>query len=172
MSGAIFTVFPQQQKNILNKIKNRVIIYFHIITSEVKMKKLFSLLIFGFAFTFLFSCATGTALVTGIQRTGTDPNSVIIYTEAPDKYEVIGIVTASSDAGWTEQGDLNYAIEELKKQAAKIGANSIILESVNTSSSGGVISYGVYIPVTAKNVSGKAIYISDEQENAGQDSVF
>ncbi|MDE5580151.1 MAG: hypothetical protein K2I95_01855 [Treponemataceae bacterium] len=110
----------------------------------------------------LSSCASGTALVTGTQRSATNADEVVIYTEAPEKYEVIGIVTASSDFGWTEQGDLNYAVAELKKQAAKIGANGIILESVSTTNSGGVISYGVYIPVTAKNVSGKAIYVAQE----------
>ena len=112
----------------------------------------------------LFSCASGTALVTGTKRPATTPDAVVVYTEAPEKYEVIGIVTASSDAGWTAQGSLDYAIAELKKQAAKIGANGIILESVGTSNSGGVISYGVYIPVTAKNVSGKAIFVESETQ--------
>lgn len=111
----------------------------------------------------LSGCASGTALVTGTQRSAPNADEVIIYTEAPEKYEVIGIVTASSDCGWTEQGDLNCAIAELKKQAAKIGANGIILESVSTINSGGVISYGVYIPVTAKNVSGKAIYVVQKE---------
>ena len=106
------------------------------------------------------SCATGTALVTGIQRPATDPKSVVLYTETPNfEYEVIGIVTASSDAGWTEQEELNYAVEELKRQAAKIGANGVILENVSTSNSGGVFCYGVYIPSTSKNLSGKAIYV-------------
>ena len=113
----------------------------------------------------LISCATasGTALVTGKQRTATNPTNVVVYTEPPKNYEVIGIVTASSDSGWTDQEDLEYAMEELKKQAAKIGANGVILESVGTSNSGGVISYGVYIPVTAKNVSGKAIFVFEEE---------
>ena len=128
------------------------------------MRKNFSCF-FVFLFSLiLFSCATaeGTALVTGTQRPATNADEVIIYTAAPEKYELIGIVTASSDSGWTEQDDLNYAMAELKKQAAKIGANGVILETVGTSNSGGVISYGVYIPITAKNVSGKAIYVSKE----------
>ena len=105
-------------------------------------------------------CATGTALVTGIQRLETDPYSVVLYSDIPNcGYEVIGIVTASSDAGFTEQDKLNYAVEELKHQAAKIGANGIILENVSTSNSGGVYCNGVFIPSTSKNLSGKAIYI-------------
>ena len=132
---------------------------------EEKMKKIIVLLNILFLSTILFiSCATGTALVTGIQREATNPESVVVYTEPPAKYEVIGIVTASSDAGWTEQGDLNYAMAELKKQAAKIGANDVILENIGTSNSGGVISNGVYIPVTAKNVSGKAIFVFSNEE--------
>lgn len=107
----------------------------------------------------MFSCASGTALVTGTQRPAISAEEVIIYTEAPEKYEVIGIITAASDAGMTEQGDMNYAAAELKRQAAKIGANGVILDSVTTTSSGGVISNGVYIPVMAKNLSGKAIYV-------------
>ena len=116
--------------------------------------------------TTLSECATasGTVLVTGKQRPESNPNNIVIYTDAPKEYEIIGIVTASSDSGWTEQEDLNCAMEELRKQAAKIGANGIILESINTSSNGGIISYGIYIPITAKNVSGKAIYVHENRE--------
>lgn len=113
--------------------------------------------------TFIISCASGTALVTGNQRTPTNPDDVTIYTEPPLKYEVIGLVTASSDSGWTEQGDLNYAMAELRKQAAKIGANGVILESVTTSNSGGVMTYGIYSSITSKNVSGKAIFVFDSE---------
>ncbi|MBP3771669.1 MAG: hypothetical protein J6I53_03120 [Treponema sp.] len=129
------------------------------------MKKTFCLIFILALFLSVTSCATadGTALVTGKQRPATNPESVVVYTEAPAKYEIIGIVTASSDSGWTEQGDLDYAMAELKKQAAKIGANGVILESVGTSNSGGVIGYGFYVPITAKNVSGKAIYVFNDE---------
>lgn len=108
------------------------------------------------------SCASGTALVTGVQRPATSPESVILYTEPPANYEVIGIVTASSDSGWTDQGSLEYALKEIKKQAAKIGANGILLENVSQSTSGGVYYYGVYFPSSSQNLSGKAIYIPEE----------
>lgn len=108
------------------------------------------------------SCASGTALVTGTQREATTVESVMIYTEPPTNYEVIGIVTASSNSGMTDQGSLNYAIEELKKQAAKIGANGIILQNVSTSNKGGVYVGNVWVNGTAQNVSGKAIYVSEK----------
>lgn len=122
------------------------------------------LFIFAFSLISLIisSCASGTALVTGTQHPETSPESVVIYTEPPVNYEVIGIVTASSDSGWTEQGSLDYALTELKKQAAKIGANGILLEDVTQTTTGGVYSYGMYVPSTSQNLSGKAIYVPEE----------
>lgn len=122
------------------------------------------LFIFAFSLISLIisSCASGTALVTGVQRPATSPESVILYTEPPVNYEVIGIVTASSDSGWTDQGSLEYALKEIKKQAAKIGANGILLENVSQSTSGGVYYYGVYFPSSSQNLTGKAIYIPEE----------
>lgn len=121
----------------------------------------FAVFILGIVSVLILSgCASGTALVTGTQREAISADSVTIYTVFPEHYELIGIVTASSDAGWTEQDSLNYAIAELKNQAAKIGANGIILESVGTINAGGVIISGVYVPVSAQKVSGKAIYVA------------
>ena len=123
------------------------------------MRKLLYSLTIAFIAMLIFSCASGTALVTGTQRPATTADKVVVYTEPPKDYEVIGIVTASSDAGWTEQGDLDYAMAELKKQAAKIGANGVILQSISTSNSGGAFVGSVWVNSTAKNVSGTAIYV-------------
>jgi uncharacterized protein YbjQ (UPF0145 family) len=88
-----------------------------------------------------------------------------LYLEAPAIFEVIGIVNASSDAGWTEQGSQDYAIEELKSQAAKLGANGVLLETTGEQTTTVVGGYGkcrfYAIPVTAKTVSGKAIFVSE-----------
>ena len=101
-------------------------------------------------------------MVTGTQRPETSPESVVIYTESPVNYEVIGIVTSSSDFGWTDQGSLDYALTEIKKQAAKIGANGILLEDVAQTTTGGVYYYGMYVPSTSQNLSGKAIDVPEE----------
>ncbi|WP_319587946.1 hypothetical protein [uncultured Desulfobulbus sp.] len=113
----------------------------------------------------MVACASGSAIVTGTKRTPLEPSQVKLYLESPAKFEVIGIVNASSDAGWTEQGSVDYAVQELKNQAAKLGANGVLLGATGESTSTVVGGYGTgymyAIPVTAKTVSGKAIYVSE-----------
>lgn len=91
----------------------------------------------------LVGCATGSALVTGEGRTPTDPSQVKLYLQPPGNYEPVGIVTASSEVGWTKQ---DLALQELRQQAAKIGANGILLTYYR-------------IPEKAKSVTGQAIYV-------------
>ncbi len=104
-------------------------------------------------------CASGSAIVTGTPRAPITPEQVTIYTEPPADFEVIGLVNASSDAGWTEQGSVNYAIRELKKQAAKLGANGVLLVSSGDVTTGAVRVGNVDVPVTGKTVQGKAIFV-------------
>ena len=109
------------------------------------------------------ACASGSAIVTGTKRPPIAREQVKLYLEPPAEFEVIGIVSASSDAGWTEQGAVNYAVAELKKQAAKLGANGVLLIASGETTSTVVVTqrsglaYGV--PVTAKTVQGKAIFV-------------
>ena len=58
------------------------------------------------------ACATasGSSIVTGQKRPPVDIQTVKLYLETPKNYEVIGLVTASSDSGWTDQESLNIAI--------------------------------------------------------------
>lgn len=111
------------------------------------------------------ACASGSAIVTGNTRPPIATEQVKIYLEPPAEFEVIGLVNASSDAGWTEQGSLDYAVKELKKQAAKLGANGVLImssgETTSTIVSGqGKAAYA--IPVTAKTVQGKAIFVKTQ----------
>ena len=112
------------------------------------------------------SCASGSYILTGQQRHPIDATLVKLYTEPPQQYEVIAIVNASSDSGWTQQGDMDYAVAELKEQAAKLGANGIILIGIGERSSATVGAYksgAIYtVPSTAQTVSGKAVYVTKE----------
>ena len=61
----------------------------------------------------------------------------------PEGAEHIAIVSASSDSGWNQQQSLDYAVEELKKQAAKVGANAVVLTDRDTGTNVvGIPSYG------------------------------
>ena len=109
------------------------------------------------------ACASGSAIVTGNTKPPVAPAQVKLYVEPPTEYEVIGLVSASSDAGWTEQASVDYAIAELKKQAAKLGANGVLIVSSGETTSTVVVGKGtgyVYsVPVTAKTVQGRAIFV-------------
>ena len=111
----------------------------------------------------IISCASGTAIVTGTTRTAIKPEKVKLYLQPPTEYEVIAIIKASSDAGWTAQGSQDYAVQELKNQAAQLGANGVLLGGTGTKTSTVVGGYGtgaIYaIPVEAEVVSGQAIYV-------------
>jgi hypothetical protein len=71
----------------------------------------------------------------------------------PEGAEEIAIVKASSDSGWTQQDSLDYAVDELKKQAAKVGANAVVLTGRDTSSQTvGVPVYGGGTVVSSSEV--------------------
>jgi len=119
----------------------------------------------------LAACASGTTILTGTQRPPLKPEQVRLYTEAPSEFDVVGLVSASSEWGWSDQNDTNMAIDEMRKQAAKIGANGVLIESagrlnqgassgVYTNNSGGV---GIIAMGSSTNaaVQGKAIFVPE-----------
>ena len=119
---------------------------------------------------FLVGCATGsgTTVVTGEPKVAVDPAIVKLYVEPPITYEVIGLVRAKSASGWTDQESMDYAVEELKNQAAKLGANGVLLSSTGVETStyvGSMYTYGIgnstySIPVDYQSVNGLAIYVT------------
>ena len=99
------------------------------------------ILVVTFLAAVLVGCASGSALVTGTARPPIeDFTTVAILTEMPDEAEQIAIVKASSSSGWNQQQKLDYAVEELKKQAAKVGANAVVISNRDTTT--GVVSSG------------------------------
>lgn len=112
----------------------------------------------------LAGCASGSALVTGQTRPPIEDHTIVrILTEMPAEAEQIAIVKASSDSGWTQQGSLDYAMDELRKQAAKVGANAVVLTDRDTSSQTvGVPVYGGGTIITSSEVEvvqGVAVWI-------------
>ena len=112
----------------------------------------------------LVGCASGSALVVGQTRPAIeDYSSVKILTEMPDGAEQIAIVKASSHMGWNQQQSLDYAVEELKKQAAKVGANAVVITDRDTSTQVvGVPVYGGGTVVSSSEteiVEGIAVYV-------------
>jgi hypothetical protein len=89
-------------------------------------------------------CASSTHHLTGHARPAIGIEQVRIYTTPPRRYEEIGLVEASSggslfgsDAGGTEE-----AMALIKSEAAKLGANGVLLTSVEDRA-GGSIGFGV-----------------------------
>ncbi len=80
---------------------------------------------------------------------------------------MIGLVESRSAGGFSEQGKQDYATEELRNQAALMGANGVVLDTTGTETvTGGTYiaqpyGRGMVVPYTARNktLSGIAIYI-------------
>ncbi len=128
--------------------------------------RIFKIIIALSFLTILFGCATGSSIVTGKVRPAISPSEVKIYLDPPSKYETIGIVEASSDVEFSTQAAQDRTINELKSQAAKIGANGVLLLNTGDKSgemvgfySGGVFYGGTSETKTAK---GKAIFVIQE----------
>jgi len=75
----------------------------------------------------LTGCATGSVIITGKERPAITPSEVKIYIDPPSQYETIGLVEASSDVELSRQAAQDRVIKKLKLQAAKIGANGVLL---------------------------------------------
>src|SRR5262245_59713468 len=97
-------------------------------------------------FLLLGGCAHGSSVVTGIARPAITADQVRLYTAPPAQCEVIGMVQAYRDAGLGDHAKLNGAIGEAKEQAARMGANGILIETLGAQAQGfaGTVSNGVF----------------------------
>ena len=114
----------------------------------------------------LLGCATGSFIVTGKVRPAISPSEVKIYLDPPSQFETIGIVEASSEVEFSSQAAQDRAINELKKQAAKIGANGVLLLNTGNKSGDmvGFYSGGVFYAEASqtKTATGRAIFVIQE----------
>ncbi|WP_067341462.1 hypothetical protein [Marinomonas spartinae] len=83
----------------------------------------------------LQGCASGSYQLTGEKRPAIKADQVTVFQKPPGfDYEVLGTVQSSSENGFSVDSRKEKAISELKDQAAKIGANGVIITSVTQSS--------------------------------------
>ena len=94
----------------------------------------------GFAALSLAACASESIVVTGTARPPISPAEVKIYSRPPPAFEEVAILNASKSSAFTTGGQktVDKVIAGLKEQAAKLGANGIILEGFSDSQTGSV----------------------------------
>jgi hypothetical protein len=119
----------------------------------------------------LAGCASS-AVVVGQVRPAISPAQVKLYLNPPKKFEQVALLESSSKASWavSDQGKTDVVIQRLKEEAAKIGANGVLLSglgsqnagSVGTASFNGNTAFGVGAGIFYKAGSGVAIYVTEE----------
>lgn len=88
------------------------------------------------ALVFIFSSGCtiidGNAIVTGDTKAAISSEQVRLYRSAPESYKEIAFVSASAGHDFKKGSSLlKSAIERLKQEAAKIGANGVIVTEIN-----------------------------------------
>tara|TARA_B100000586_G_scaffold17343_1_gene11642 strand:- start:28 stop:489 length:462 start_codon:yes stop_codon:yes gene_type:complete len=85
------------------------------------------------------ACYPVSHVIVGETQTPIDYTDVKVYTDYPDNYEEIAIMEASSDLSYkdlsiefTHQQKTNKALERLKKEAALLGANGVVIQKIST----------------------------------------
>jgi len=135
-----------------------------------KRHEIFNSLVFAIATSVIClivaSCATGSGIRTGRVLSPTSPETIRVLTKHPNNYETIGLVEASTEEGLFESGSGagQRALEELKSQAADLGATAIVLKDYGGDSSSDFVidadtDLGVITNSERKRISGEAIYI-------------
>lgn len=120
----------------------------------------------------LAGCASSSRVMVGQARAPIDPAQVQIYDTPPAGSMQIAQLESTSAAGFGTQGQTDAAVERLKREAAKLGANGVVLMGVGSERSGGGLSVGggsyggrvgggvgVGIPTTQKRAAGMAIWV-------------
>ena len=124
----------------------------------------------------LAGCAGTSTVMMGPARAPVDPADVRIYrTPPPDSVEIAQL-ESTSGIGFGTRGQTDAVIARLKREAAALGANGIILLGTGASRSPvgmsvGAASYGrhsaggigIGIPTTQKHAAGVAIYVPEPQ---------
>jgi hypothetical protein len=77
-------------------------------------------------------CSTSSNILIGKPRPPIDPSLVRIYSTPPAKFEEVAVIEANSrnSMAFGDQEQTSKVIERLKKEAATLGANGVLLKGV------------------------------------------
>jgi hypothetical protein len=86
------------------------------------------------------ACATSSHVLIGTARPPISPQSVRLYYRPPPQYEEIATIEAGSQGSMalTSQQNMDKAIARLKAEAAKLGANGVLLQGVQDTQGGSI----------------------------------
>jgi hypothetical protein len=74
----------------------------------------------------------GNAIVTGTARDAISPEQVRLYRTPPARFEEVAIINASAGHDFRKSsGLMNSAIQRLKEEAARVGANGVLLSEID-----------------------------------------
>lgn len=130
-------------------------------------------------------CVSSSVLI-GTARPPIDPDQVKLYVDPPARFEKIAILESNSDASWaiTAQQKTNKAVQRLKIEAAKYGANGILVQGIGDQYNGSVgvgnawasgnTAWGIGSSVAnyRKAGAGLAIYVLNPEEKAPEDAAI
>ena len=104
---------------------------------------------------FYFGCIPVSHIIVGETREPIDPSSVELYLDYPQEYEKIALIDAGSNFAFKDpvilfdwQSKMDKATERLKIEAAKLGANGVLIintdnkiyQSINSDGEGSISS--------------------------------
>ena len=99
----------------------------------------FILLLLSLSLFLTKACYPVSHVIVGDTQPPIDYTNVKVYIDYPNNYEKIAIIEASSDLAFkdisidiTHQQKTNKALERLKKEAALLGANGIVIQNIST----------------------------------------
>jgi hypothetical protein len=97
---------------------------------------------------FITGCTTSSHKVTGTLRPEVPAKAVKVYYALPANAQVIGLVSADSFGGVDLEQATDDAVNKLKTQAGRLGANGVFINGSGDK------------PLSGAKVSGEAIYVS------------
>ena len=152
--------------------------------SRIMQQKISYGLVFALMVLMAGCASPSSSVLIGDARPEISAEQVKVYLEKPANYEEIALIEATSDSSWSfgEQAKMDAVLKRLKQEAAKVGANGILLQKTGEKEGNSVyvgtgagkysgnlglgVSVGKAFGLTDKTGEGIAIYVKPEDEKA------